>query len=168
MRACPSFLSMIRICGQGKLSQGLPTDSHHSQQHLIRTATVRGWAHFSWWPDWLITAHIIQQAFSLLNIFWWNHYLIKNALTSLINVGSQDHKDFIRKVSVIPNEKPIPAFSLLLSNFHCRFTSWWTMTYAQHICIWNNSPLLLFPLLQLLPHPPHLILVLRPCSPKIF
>lgn len=73
MRACSSFLSVIRICGKGKLIQGLPADSHHIKQQPIRTAAVQGWAHFSWWPDRLTTTHTIHPALSLLNIFWWDY-----------------------------------------------------------------------------------------------
>lgn len=61
------FLFMMWTCGQGKLGQDLQTHTgHHRKQHSIRTATIQSWAHFNWWPSWVITAHISQPALLLL------------------------------------------------------------------------------------------------------
>lgn len=91
-----------------------PSSQSPQQATSDQNCYCTSWAHFSWWPARVTTAHIIQPALALLNSFWQNHYLIKNALTSPINVGSQDQKDFIRKVSVTPNENPTLAFLFAL------------------------------------------------------
>lgn len=101
--------------------------------------------HISAVPDRLTTAPLSHPALSLLNSCRWSHCLIKNALTSPINVGSQDHKDFIRKVSVTPNRKTYSGFSLhsLISTADSRPGESWHMhsTFVYEItCVFCSSP----------------------------
>lgn len=121
-----------------------PNSQSPQQATSDQNCYCTSWAHFSWWPDQVTTAHINQPTLSLLNSFWWNHYLIKNVLTSPINVGSQDQKDY-KKSQCDSKWKTYSCFSLcsLISTADSHPAEPWHMhsTFVYEItCLFCSSP----------------------------